>query len=54
MTDGATDPYLWLEDIDGERVSAWVDAENARTESALRGQALPGRLRGGAENPEFG
>jgi prolyl oligopeptidase len=36
MADGATDPFLWLEDISGERVSAWVDAENARCESALR------------------
>src|SRR5579864_6527997 len=30
------DPYLWLEEIDSERVSAWVDAENARTEAVLR------------------
>jgi len=36
MADEATDPFLWLEDIAGERVSAWVDAENARTEDALR------------------
>ena len=36
MAGGEIDPYLWLEDIDGERVSAWVDAENARSESALR------------------
>jgi prolyl oligopeptidase len=34
--DPANDPYLWLEDIDGQRVSAWVDAENTRTEAALR------------------
>ncbi|MGC1889769.1 MAG: S9 family peptidase, partial [Stellaceae bacterium] len=25
------DPYLWLEDIDGERALAWVDAQNAAT-----------------------
>jgi len=30
------DPYLWLEEIDSERVSTWVDAENARTEAVLR------------------
>jgi len=30
------DPHLWLEEIDGDRVAAWVDAENARTEAALR------------------
>ena len=36
MPSPATDPYLWLEDIDGARVSAWVDAENTRSESALQ------------------
>ncbi len=36
MPDETTDPFLWLEDIDGERVCAWVDAENARSEAALR------------------
>src|SRR5271169_2172305 len=25
------DPYLWLEEIDGERALAWVDAQNAAT-----------------------
>ncbi len=29
MTD--TDPYLWLEDKDGAKPLAWVEAENART-----------------------
>ncbi len=36
MADEAIDPFLWLEDIDGERVSAWVSAENAQTDAALR------------------
>jgi prolyl oligopeptidase len=36
MSDEASDPYLWLEDIAGERVSAWVDAQNTQTEAALR------------------
>jgi prolyl oligopeptidase len=27
----ATDPYLWLEDVEGERALAWVHAENARS-----------------------
>ena len=40
MADGANDPYLWLEDIDGERVSAWVDAENARAEPRCRTHAI--------------
>ena len=25
------DPYLWLEDVDGERALAWVEAQNQRT-----------------------
>ena len=25
------DPYLWLEEVDGERRSAWVEAQNAAT-----------------------
>ena len=25
------DPYLWLEDIEGERALAWVEAQNAAT-----------------------
>ena len=25
------DPYLWLEEIDGERALAWVDAQNGAT-----------------------
>ena len=33
MTDPATknDPYLWLEDKDGAKALAWVEAENAKT-----------------------
>jgi prolyl oligopeptidase len=26
-----SDPYLWLEDVDGTRAMAWVNAENAKT-----------------------
>jgi prolyl oligopeptidase len=29
--DAANDPYLWLEDKDGPKALAWVEAENART-----------------------
>ncbi len=25
------DPYLWLEEIDGERALAWVEAQNSAT-----------------------
>ena len=30
-----TDPYLWLEDINGARAMAWVKAENAKTTAVL-------------------
>jgi prolyl oligopeptidase len=33
--DGSDDPYLWLEEIEGDRAVGWVDAENARTEAEL-------------------
>ena len=29
------DPYLWLEEVEGERALAWVRAHNATTEAAL-------------------
>ena len=34
------DPYLWLEEIDGERALAWVEAETARTLAAFGGPAF--------------
>ena len=34
------DPYLWLEDVQGERALAWVRARNAESEGVL--QARPG------------
>jgi len=34
------DPYLWLEDVQGERALAWVRERNARSEKLL--QAQPG------------
>ena len=37
--EGIDDPYLWLEDIQGERALAWVKAENASTIDRL--QAVP-------------
>ena len=33
----SNDPYLWLEDKDGARPLAWVEAENARTLLRLQG-----------------
>ncbi|MDX5330880.1 MAG: S9 family peptidase, partial [Caulobacteraceae bacterium] len=32
---GAPDPFLWLEEVEGERALAWVDAENAKAQAAL-------------------
>jgi len=31
----SADPYLWLEDVDGARAMAWVNAENAKTLKVL-------------------
>ncbi|HEY9368646.1 prolyl oligopeptidase family serine peptidase [Streptomyces sp.] len=43
------DPYLWLEDIEGEAALSWVAERNAETEAALVGDAgfaaLKARLR---------
>ncbi|HOC41580.1 MAG TPA: prolyl oligopeptidase family serine peptidase [Thermoanaerobaculales bacterium] len=33
--DPADDPYLWLEEIDGERAMEWVAAQNARSAGVL-------------------
>ncbi|MFN4115867.1 MAG: prolyl oligopeptidase family serine peptidase [Inhella sp.] len=30
------DPYLWLEDVSGDRAMAWVKARNAETEAVLK------------------
>jgi prolyl oligopeptidase len=35
----ATDPYLWLEDVQSERSLAWVRERNAQSEAALQSQA---------------
>ena len=29
------DPYLWLEEVDGERAVAWVDAQTERTRERI-------------------
>ncbi|CAN5129996.1 prolyl oligopeptidase family protein [soil metagenome] len=36
-TSDATDPYLWLEEVDGARAMAWVNEHNARTLGVLQG-----------------
>ncbi len=33
---GASDPYLWLEDIHGARPLAWVKAQNAKSTAILQ------------------
>ncbi|MEC5200544.1 prolyl oligopeptidase [Arthrobacter sp. PL16] len=40
------DPFLWLEDIYGDRPLEWVRTENALTEDALVTSAFEGRERG--------
>ena len=41
----ASDPYLWLEDVDGERALNWVRAHNAATGKKLASQPLYQELR---------
>ncbi len=36
-TSDATDPYLWLEEVEGERAMAWVEERNARSLGVLQG-----------------
>ena len=31
-----TDPYLWLEDVQGEQALAWVHAQNAHSRAQLQ------------------
>jgi prolyl oligopeptidase len=38
-TASSPDPYLWLEDVDGERAMSWVRAENAKTVAVLEADA---------------
>jgi prolyl oligopeptidase len=38
-TASSQDPYLWLEDVDGERAMSWVHAENAKTVAVLEADA---------------
>ncbi|WP_245675355.1 prolyl oligopeptidase family serine peptidase [Micromonospora halophytica] len=37
LIDEGDDPYLWLEDLDGERAAGWVRERNAETVAALTG-----------------
>jgi prolyl oligopeptidase len=36
-TTDATDPYLWLEEVEGDRAMAWVEEHNARSLGILQG-----------------
>ncbi len=36
-TSDATDPYLWLEEVEGDRALAWVREQNARSLGVLQG-----------------
>ena len=44
-TTDATDPYLWLEDVDGGRALDWVRGQNAATERTLATQPIYRELR---------
>ena len=36
-TSDATDPYLWLEEVEGQRALAWVEEQNRRSLGVLQG-----------------
>ena len=36
-TSEATDPYVWLEEVEGERAMEWVKAHNAHSLGVLQG-----------------
>ena len=36
-TSDATDPYIWLEEVEGERAMAWVNEHNTRSLGVLQG-----------------
>ena len=35
----AEDPFLWLEEVEGDRALEWVEAQNARSLAELEGDA---------------
>ena len=39
VADETTDPFIWLEDVTGEKALAWVEAQNEESLAAL--QARP-------------
>ena len=39
------DPWLWLEDVDGERALAWVRERNAETEARIEADPAFGPMR---------
>ncbi|GAA3507229.1 prolyl oligopeptidase family serine peptidase [Streptomyces showdoensis] len=53
---GGTDPYLWLEEVDGERALDWVRERNAETRAELAGgdgfDALVAELREVLDAPD--
>jgi prolyl oligopeptidase len=47
------DPFVWLEQVDGERAMAWVRAENAKTAAVLEQDAVyPGLFKEALELAE--
>jgi prolyl oligopeptidase len=44
LTKNDTDPFLWLEEVEGEQALAWVRAQNARSLALLEADPRYGRL----------
>ncbi|MEM7196544.1 MAG: S9 family peptidase, partial [Pseudomonadota bacterium] len=36
----ATDPYLWMEEVEGEAALAWVNAQNDRSLAAIQAESV--------------
>ncbi|MEM9055680.1 MAG: S9 family peptidase, partial [Pseudomonadota bacterium] len=39
-TEVANDPYLWMEEVEGEEALAWVSAQNERSLADIQGHPL--------------
>ena len=46
ITENSADPYLWLEDVTGERAMEWVKGQNAISTRELAGTADFAAMRG--------
>ena len=46
------DPYLWLEDVMGEKAISWVKEQNAKSQKLLEAEPQFAAIRDGVATPE--